>query len=150
MSEKYFQLEQERIRRLFSHDGLERAWQLRDELGRTMSQNLGIFRTQQSMQQAMQQIRQLKLQASSVQVQDKGHIFNTDLIEALELQSLLDIADTIVMGALARQESRGAHYRADYPKRDDANWLRHTLAYPAPGGPILRYVPVTITRFPPQ
>ena len=86
-----------------------------------MSQDLGIFRTHQSMQQAMQQIRHLKLQACSMQIQDKGHIFNTDLIEALELQSLLDIADTIVMGALARQESRGAHYRADYPKRDDTN-----------------------------
>ena len=85
-----------------------------------------------------------------VHVQDKGHIFNTDLIEALELQSLLDIADSIVMGALARQESRGAHYRGDYPKRDDANWLRHTLAYPSPTGPILGYAPVTITRFPPQ
>ena len=150
MSDEHFQSEQERIRRLFIHDGPERAWHLRDELGKTMSQNLGIFRTQQSMQEAMQQIGHLKARASSVQVQDKGHIFNTDLIEALELQSLLDIADSIVMGALARQESRGAHYRADYPKRDDANWLRHTLAYPSPNGPILGYAPVTITRFPPQ
>ena len=115
-----------------------------------MSQNLGIFRTQQSMQEAMQQIGHLKARASNVHVQDKGHIFNTDLIEALELQSLLDIADSIVMGALARQESRGSHYRADYPKRDDANWLRHTLAYPSPNGPILGYAPVTITSFPPQ
>ena len=81
-----------------------------------MSQDLGIFRTHQSMQQAMQQIRHLERQACSVQIQDKGHIFNTDLIEALELQSLLDVAGTIVMGALARQESRGAHYRAELPE----------------------------------
>ncbi|MET0516844.1 MAG: FAD-dependent oxidoreductase [Nitrospiraceae bacterium] len=150
VSERHFQSEQDRIRRLFSHDGRERAWHLRDELGKTMSQNLGIFRTQESMQEAMQQIRHLKARASSLQIQDKGHIFNTDLIEALELQSLLDIADTIVMGASARQESRGSHYRADYPKRDDANWLRHTLAYPGPDGPFLGYAPVTITQFPPQ
>ncbi|HZN44113.1 MAG TPA: FAD-dependent oxidoreductase, partial [Nitrospiraceae bacterium] len=77
MSDEHFQSEQERIRRLFTHDGLERAWHLRDELGKTMSQNLGIFRTQQSMQEAMQQIRYLKLRSSSMQVQDKGHIFNT-------------------------------------------------------------------------
>ncbi|MFQ5991851.1 MAG: succinate dehydrogenase/fumarate reductase flavoprotein subunit, partial [Nitrospiraceae bacterium] len=76
--------------------------------------------------------------------------FNTDLIQALELQSLLEIAETMVAGALARTESRGAHYRSDCPTRDDANWLKHTVASPMPEGPALRYVPVTITRFPPK
>jgi succinate dehydrogenase/fumarate reductase flavoprotein subunit len=82
-------------------------------------------------------------------VQDKGRIFNTDLIQALELQCLLEIAETIVVGALGREESRGAHYRADFPKRNDTAWLRHSLSYRRPGGPHLTYAPVTITRFPP-
>jgi succinate dehydrogenase / fumarate reductase flavoprotein subunit len=80
-------------------------------------------------------------------VQDKGRVFNTDLLQAFELQSLLDVAATIVASALARQESRGAHYRSDFPKRDDAQWLKHTVARRAPQGPVLTYEPVTITRF---
>ena len=74
---------------------------------------------------------------------------NTDLIIALELGSLVELAETVVAGALARTESRGAHYRADFPKRDDANWLKHTLCYYTANGPRLAYTPVTITRFPP-
>ena len=73
---------------------------------------------------------------------------NTDLIQALELQCLLDIADTIVVSALGREESRGAHYRADFPTRNDSAWLRHTVSHHQADGPRLSYVPVTITRFP--
>ncbi len=142
--------EEARIRRLLSRHGSERPWQVREELGRVMNQNLGIFRTQKSMQEAWEKIRELKDRASRVYVQDKGRIFNTDLIQALELESLVEIAETIVAGALAREESRGAHYRSDFPKRDDANWLKHTLAYRTPDGPSLKYAPVTITRFPPK
>jgi succinate dehydrogenase / fumarate reductase flavoprotein subunit len=72
------------------------------------------------------------------------------LIQALELDSLLDIAETIVASALARAESRGAHYRSDFPNRDDADWLKHTLAYRTSNGARLTYAPVTITRFPPK
>ncbi|MEC4669539.1 MAG: succinate dehydrogenase/fumarate reductase flavoprotein subunit, partial [Nitrospirota bacterium] len=95
-------------------------------------------------------IQDLKVRASRVWLQDHGKIFNTDLIQALELRSLVEIAETIVAGALAREESRGAHYRSDFPRRDDENWLKHTLAYWTPDGPSLRYAPVTITRFPPK
>ena len=83
-------------------------------------------------------------------VQDKGRVFNTDLIQAFELQSLLDVAETIVVSALARQESRGAHYRSDFTKRDDVHWLKHTLARRTSGGPALLYEPVTVTHFPPK
>ena len=138
------------IRRLMASTGRERAWEIRDELGKAMSQNLGIFRTEKSMGQALQMIQDLKVRASRVWLQDHGKIFNTDLIQALELRSLVEIAETIVAGALAREESRGAHYRSDFPRRDDANWLKHTLAYWTPDGPSLRYAPVTITRFPPK
>jgi succinate dehydrogenase / fumarate reductase flavoprotein subunit len=142
--------DESRVRKLMTNTGSERAWQIREELGKTLSQNLGIFRTQKSMTEAMETIRQLKARTAYLYLQDHGRIFNSDLIQALELGSLLDIAETIVAGALARRESRGAHYRSDFPTRDDADWLKHSLAYHTPDGPALKYAPVTITRFPPK
>jgi len=94
-------------------------------------------------------VRALKARAARVRLDERGRVFNTDLITALALGSLVDLAETVAAGALARKESRGAHYRADIPKRDDANWLRHTLCYCTASGPRLEYTPVTITRFPP-
>ncbi|MBP8104684.1 MAG: FAD-binding protein [Nitrospira sp.] len=140
--------EEQRLKTLLINPGPERAWQIRDDLGKTMSLNLGIFRTKQSMQEALGAIQALKVRAQRMCVQDKGQIFNTDLIQALELQCLLDIADTIVVSALGREESRGAHYRADFPTRNDSAWLRHTVSHHQADGPRLSYVPVTITRFP--
>lgn len=145
-----FQNEQARIQSLLAQKGSVRAWQIREALGRTMSLNLGLVRTEASMTAARNDLEALGHQAASVTVQDKGRAFNTDLIQALELSALLDIADTIVAGAMARTESRGAHYRSDFPKRDDAQWLRHSLARRAAGGPALAYEPVTITRFQPK
>ena len=123
-------------------------WQVRDELGKIMSQHLGIFRTQQSMRAAVAALESLKVRADQLCVQDKGLIFNTDLIQALEVQCLLEVAQTIAVSALSREESRGAHYRADFPARNDGAWLRHTLCHRRPSGPALTYSPVTITRFP--
>jgi succinate dehydrogenase / fumarate reductase flavoprotein subunit len=142
--------EESRIRRLMDNHGPERTWQVRDALGAALSMNLGIFRTKQSMTGALQQVRELKGLAAGVRLEDRGRVFNTDLIQALELCCLVDIAETIVAGALAREESRGAHYRSDFPRRDDARWLKHTLAVWAPDGPQLSYEPVTITKFAPK
>jgi succinate dehydrogenase / fumarate reductase flavoprotein subunit len=142
--------EEARLHRLMDNRGAERAWQVRDALGTVMSTNLGLFRTRESMAGALRQIRELKARAEQVTLQDKGRIFNTDLIQALELDCLVEIAETIVAGALAREESRGAHYRSDFPKRDDGTWLRHTLAVRTPEGPQLSHAPVTVTRFPPK
>jgi succinate dehydrogenase / fumarate reductase flavoprotein subunit len=139
-----------RVAGLLANGGSLRAWQLREELGQIMNRNLGIFRTEQSMRDAASRIRELKSRAPHVFVQDKGAVFNTDLIQALELDCLMDIAETIVSGALAREESRGAHYRGDFPKRDDTGWLKHTLAHRSPDGPVLSYSPVTVTRFTPK
>jgi succinate dehydrogenase / fumarate reductase flavoprotein subunit len=141
--------EEQRVHQLLSNEGSVRAWQLRDELGKTMSLNLGLVRTEESIQSAKAVVESLKVRAAAVTIQDKGRVFNTDLVQALELQSLLDIAETIIAGALARTESRGAHYRSDFPQRDDVHWLRHTLIRRTPGGPVLTSEPVTITRFPP-
>ncbi len=142
--------DERRLGRLMRNGPGLRAWQVRDDLGKLLSVNLGIFRTKESMLKAQAELRQLKAQAARVHIEDRGKIFNSDLIQALELGSLAEIAETIVAGAIAREESRGAHYRADFPKRDDANWLKHTLAYRTPDGPRLSFSPVTITRFPPK
>ena len=150
LAETGLRAEEDRIGALMTGKGTELAWQIREELWRVMSQNLGIFRTQKSMADARDKLRELKSRAARVYLHDTGKVFNTDLIQALELHSLLEIAETIVAGALAREESRGAHYRSDFPKRDDAHWLKHTLAYRTPDGPSLKFAPVTITRFPPK
>ncbi|MEQ1626557.1 MAG: FAD-binding protein [Nitrospira sp.] len=142
--------EQARVERLLSQSGEERAWQVRQELGATLSTNLGIFRTKESMTAAGSKVRELQQRAAAVTVQDKGQVFNTDLIQALELQCLVELAETIVVGALAREESRGAHYRSDFPTRNDEAWLRHTIVHWAPDGVQVSYAPVTVTRFTPK
>ncbi|MBI5853839.1 MAG: FAD-binding protein [Nitrospirae bacterium] len=142
--------ERARITQLLANQDRPRPWQLREELGTTMSLNLGIFRTQQSMQEALATVRSLKLRAPGVTVADKGSVYNSELIQALEMTALADLAETIVAAALAREESRGAHYRADYPIRDDTGWLKHTLARRTDDGPALSYEPVRITWFTPK
>jgi succinate dehydrogenase / fumarate reductase flavoprotein subunit len=141
--------EQNRVHQLLAQGGSVRAWQIREELGRLMSLNLGLVRTHESMSAATSAITALTHRAASVAVQDKGRVFNTDLVQALELQSLLDVAETIVASALERKESRGAHYRSDYPVRDDQHWLVHSLIRRTSVGAVLTYEPVTITRFAP-
>ena len=143
------QEEATRIAGLLKNNGQERPWQVREELGRTLAQHLGLVRTRERMAEALKTIQALKERALWVRLDDHGKVFNTDLITALELGSLVELAETVVAGALAREESRGAHNRSDFPRRDDANWLKHTLCYVAPAGPRLGYAPVTITRFPP-
>lgn len=143
------QREQGRIAALMKNGGPERPWQVRDELGRVLALHLGLVRTKDRMTEALSLVRALKARAERVRLEDKGRAFNTDLISALELGSLVELAETVVAGALAREESRGAHYRSDFPARDDVRWLRHQLCRRTPDGPRLECAPVTITRFPP-
>src|SRR2546422_278141 len=137
------------LARVLKNEGRERAWQVREEVGKALALRLGRARTKDRMTEALAAVQALKAGAARVRLDDHGPGFNTDLIHALELGSLVELAETVVAGALAREESRGAHYRADFPKRDDANWLKHTLCYYTASGPRLAYTPVTITRFPP-
>jgi succinate dehydrogenase / fumarate reductase flavoprotein subunit len=141
--------EQARVHQLMAQEGSVRTWQIREELGQLMSLNLGLVRTHESMSAAISALTVLTHRAASVTVQDKGRVFNTDLVQAFELQSLLDVAETIVTSALARTESRGAHYRSDFPARDNQHWLTHSLIRRTPEGTALTYEPVSITRFPP-
>jgi len=123
---------------------------IRKELADVMMDCAGVFRDESSLTSALAKVRELRGRYGRVRVQDRGRTFNTDLLEARETGYLLDCAETTVVGALARTESRGAHSREDYPERDDVNFLTHTLAYAGEGGPTLRYKPVVLTRFEPK
>ncbi len=114
--------------------GSERVAAIRQELQATMDINAQVYRTEGSLKQALADIEGLKVRYASVSVQDKGKRFNTDLLEAIELGFLLDLAEVLVVSALARNESRGGHFREDYPTRDDVNFMRHTMAYREPDG----------------
>lgn len=114
-----------------------------------MNEKVWIFRTGDQLTKALKEIEALKERFKHITVEDKDNEFNTGLIAALQLDYMLDLAEVTIVSALPRAESRGAHSRRDYPKRDDANWLKHTLAYSTPGGPRLEYIPVTITKWTP-
>jgi succinate dehydrogenase / fumarate reductase flavoprotein subunit len=131
------------------HDG-ENPNRIRQELATAMMDDCGVFRTDEGLRRLTPVVRDLKDRYKRVRVQDQGTIFNTDLLEAREVGYLLDCAEATVASALARTESRGAHYREDFPERNDSDWLKHTLAFAAEGGPRLKTRPVTITRFEPK
>ncbi|MEM3666495.1 MAG: succinate dehydrogenase/fumarate reductase flavoprotein subunit [Candidatus Bathyarchaeia archaeon] len=134
---------------ILSSEGGERTPAIRDAMRRIMNEKVWIFRKGEELKSALKEIRQLKERFKNVKVEDKGRSFNTGLIDALQLDFMLDLAEVTIISALARTESRGAHSRLDYPKRDDANWLKHTIAYYTKDGPRLEYIPVTITKWQP-
>jgi succinate dehydrogenase / fumarate reductase flavoprotein subunit len=119
----------ELVDRLYSSTGHESAARIRGTLQQEMLDKVFVERNEQGMKEALDTVAELQEAYCKVELQDKGKTFNTELVEAIELGFLLDCAEATVHGALARKESRGAHYRTDYEKRDDVNWLKHTLAY---------------------
>ncbi|MFF9484592.1 succinate dehydrogenase flavoprotein subunit [Streptomyces sp. NPDC014676] len=145
----------EQIERLRSSTGNERVATIRRELQETMDANVMVFRTEQTIKTAVEKIAELRERYKNVAIQDKGKRFNTDLLEAIELGNLLDLAEVMAVSALARKESRGGHYREDYPNRDDVNFMRHTMAYREVGADgtetvRLDYKPVVQTRYQPM
>tara|TARA_B100001971_G_C18263156_1_gene589079 strand:+ start:3888 stop:5579 length:1692 start_codon:yes stop_codon:yes gene_type:complete len=139
-----------RIDRLISAEGKERIIPLRKELGRLMTEKVGIFRNEKGLLDARNKIRTIKKRYNDISIQDKGNVFNTELALALELGNLIDLAEVIVVSALARKESRGSHFRLDYPKRNDNEWLHHTLAQFLEDNIRLKFKRVKITRFKPE
>jgi succinate dehydrogenase / fumarate reductase flavoprotein subunit len=128
----------------------ERVNSVRRALQALMMEHCASFRTAEGLDKAQSNVRDLKGQCKNVVIHNKGERFNTDLTEAIELRGLLDLAEAIVVSSKLRQESRGAHFREDYPERDDQNWLKHSLVRKAEGEPRVFYKPVTITRFKPK
>jgi succinate dehydrogenase / fumarate reductase flavoprotein subunit len=138
------------VEHLLGSTGVERVADIRQELQDVMMDNVGVFRIENQMQAAVDKVHELQERLRHVNLRDKGRRFNTELLEAIELGYLLDLAEVTAESALARKESRGAHSREDHPERDDENWLKHTLAYRTEEGVELKYKPVSITRFEPK
>jgi succinate dehydrogenase / fumarate reductase flavoprotein subunit len=131
--------------------GNEKILDISSKMKEIMMDYVAMFRTGEGMQSALEIVRELKERYKHIPLHDHGKIFNTEMINIWELGNLLDIAEVVTVAALARTESRGAHAREDYPKRDDVNWLKHTLAWVKPSGKIvLGYKPVTITKYQPK
>ncbi len=140
---------------LLESPGTERVGAIRRAMQETMDFNAQVYRTEETLTQALADLRELKARFAHVGIQDKGSRFNTDLLEAIELGFLLDLAEVLVVGALARRESRGGHAREDFQKRDDKRFLKHTMAYREVAGDgsesiRLDYKPVTVTRYQPM
>ncbi|UCE96110.1 MAG: succinate dehydrogenase/fumarate reductase flavoprotein subunit [Candidatus Bathyarchaeota archaeon] len=134
---------------IWGREGDERIPVIRDELRRIMSERVWVFRKEDELKSALNEVRELKERFKNTRVEDRDRQFNTGLVGALQLDFTLDLSEVTIAGALARTESRGAHTRLDYPKRDDENWLKHTLGHYTKDGPRLAYIPVTITKWSP-
>ena len=136
---------------LLNGKGKERATDIANELKDVMMDDVGVFRSEEGMAEALEKVRELRERYQEVQVDDHGKVFNTDLLNTWELGNLIDIAEVTAVSALTRKESRGAHAREDYPNRNDDEWMKHTLAWlKEEGGVELRYKPVVFTKYEPK
>jgi succinate dehydrogenase / fumarate reductase flavoprotein subunit len=141
--------EKKRLQSLLDRPKGLRSGPVRQEMAEAMVKGVGVFRDQSGMETASAKVADTRRKFGQVSVDDKGKVFNTDLVFALELDFMIDCAEAICASALARKESRGAHYRTDIKERDDKNWLKHILALKTPEGAKITTSPVTITKWEP-
>ena len=131
--------------------GGRRISEIKDELGTMMNEKCAVFRDEEGLSEAHETIRRLKEEASVAAIDDRGTVFNQDVLGAIELGYMLDVAECIVIGALERKESRGAQFRLDFPERNDDEWLKHiNLSLNGGDVPTISYSPVTMTQWEPQ
>jgi succinate dehydrogenase / fumarate reductase flavoprotein subunit len=129
----------------------DRIAKIRRDMGVSMSANVGLFRSPDRLEKQVEMLKDIRARYEKVGVEDKGKVFNTDLLFHIELGYMIDCAEMITKSAIERKESRGAHTRLDYPNRDDANWLKHIVLTKQPdGSEQMSYTPVTITQWQPQ
>jgi succinate dehydrogenase / fumarate reductase flavoprotein subunit len=151
VSEAVVTREGDRIKTILERtDSGDSVARIRMEMGQTMNQCVGMFRTEEGLQTAVAKMAELKERYKRVGVQDRSRVFNTSLLFHLELANMLDLAEAIALAAVHRKESRGAQFRRDFPQRDDEEWLKHILLRYTPEGPSLDYAPVPITRWQPE
>ncbi len=134
---------------ILGNEGDEQVSSIRDEMRRIMNEKVWIFRNEYELRSALKEVKELKTRFKNIKVEDKSRTFNTSLMEALQLDFTLDLAEITIVSAISRTESRGAHARLEYPKRDDKNWLKHSMVYNTKNGPEIKYIPVTITKWSP-
>jgi succinate dehydrogenase / fumarate reductase flavoprotein subunit len=132
-----------------SHDG-RRVSEIKNELGETMNNHAAVFRDEQGLTSALETIERLRAESETAWIDDRGTVFNQDVLGALELGFMIDCAEATVVAALERKESRGAQFRTDFPERNDAEWLKHIEVARGPDGPAVGYSPVTITQWEPE
>jgi len=141
---------EEKITRLLNHKGKEKIDPIRQKMQSVMMDYGSVFRNEEGLKKGMEEIRILKERYRDIEIVDKGKHFNFELMEAIELGHQLELSEVILFSALHRRESRGAHFREDFPMRADRYYLKHTLIYQTAKGPGVRYKPVKITRFQPE
>jgi succinate dehydrogenase / fumarate reductase, flavoprotein subunit len=131
--------------------GSRRVSAIKDELGESLNQYVAVFRDADGLNKAHEIVRRLREEAPKAAIDDRGTVFNQDVIGAIELGYMLDVAEAIVVGAIERKESRGAQFRTDFPERNDADWLKHVdISMNGDDVPSVSYSPVTITKWQPQ
>jgi succinate dehydrogenase / fumarate reductase flavoprotein subunit len=140
----------EALEALRTGSGEENAFDIANELKEVMFDDVGVYRTERGMRLAVEKLAELRRRFKDVRVADTGEIFNTELLNNWEVGNMLDVADVVAACALNRQETRGGHSREDFPKRDDQNWLKHTLAWRRDGEIEIGYKPVVITKYEPK
>lgn len=140
----------EKINKILNSNGDQIPAKIRGDIQEGMMKYCGIYRDKEKLEKCLEIVKDSKERFKKIKINDKGRIYNTDLIDTVELLHILDFAEVIVAGALNRTESRGAHYRTDFPKRDDSLWLKHTMAFNENGSPRFQYKPVVITKFKPM
>ncbi len=139
------------LEELMEGDGKETVAGIRSDLGQIMATKAGIYRHAAGLEEALGDLEHLKDRYRRMTIKDRSPVFNTEMLAALELRNMLTLAEVLTLGALARTESRGAHFREDFPQRDDEGWLKHTVArLGSDGRPALSFTPVAVSRFAPE
>jgi succinate dehydrogenase / fumarate reductase flavoprotein subunit len=130
--------------------GGRRVSEIKSELGAIMDAKVAVYRDEAGLQEALEVVRRLREETKTAYIDDQGTVFNQDVLGAIELGYMVDIAETIVIAAIERKESRGAQFRTDYPERNDEEWLKHIVVKQKDGQPVVEYAPVKITKWQPQ
>jgi succinate dehydrogenase / fumarate reductase flavoprotein subunit len=134
---------------LLQKKGKENLYDIKKELRAAMDQHAGVYRTGEEMKAGLKKVQDMKVRFKDIYITDKGSVYNTNLMNAMEIGNLIDLAEMLLTAAVVREESRGGHARYDFPTRDDEKWLKHTLVSYTKEGPKLSYKPVTITKWKP-